>query len=78
MVLPLADCRKQKLSSGDLFLYSLPIDCVSRVILGWNMEPASVALIMEAVANVNPRIEVAHARFVRGKVSLMGHDSGAV
>lgn len=78
VVLPLADCRKQKLSSGDLFLYSLPIDCVSRVILGWNMEPASVALIMEAVANVNPRIEVAHARFVRGKVSLMGHDSGAV
>jgi hypothetical protein len=68
VVLPLADCRTESVSGKQIYLYDVPADCVTRVILGWNMSAANVAAASELIAEINPNVQVTQASFARGKV----------
>lgn len=70
VVLPLADCRRERVESGSIHLYDLPADCIARVILGWNMRPEEVAAVRNLVKEISPDVGVSYARFRRGRVVL--------
>lgn len=72
VVLPLADCRRAAVGARSLFLFDLPPDCVSAVILGWNMSSERCRAVRDWVERLNSRVEILHARFVRGHVQLTG------
>lgn len=74
VVLPLSDCRVTQLDTGSLYLFDLPPACVRRIILGWNMPPATADAIRAAVAATNPCVSVVRALFRRGKVTIISDD----
>lgn len=70
VVLPLSECRLKQLDSGNLYLYDLPNRCINRVILGWNMQQATVDTVKAVLKEENPHVQVVRAQFQRGKVIL--------
>jgi hypothetical protein len=70
VVLPLADCRKEVITSHQLNLWEIPRHCISRLILGWNMPKDARTTIHEYVQQLNPQVDMIEARIIRGQVTL--------
>jgi hypothetical protein len=70
VVLPLADCRQELVGGKILYLHDLPRNCITRVVLGWNMLPEKVEAVRAYVRAINGEVEVVQARCVRGRVEL--------
>jgi hypothetical protein len=70
VVLPLADCRKQSVGDRSIDVNDIPMGCISRLILGWNMLPKKAHSVRKLVDQINPAVEIVQAGFVRGRVSL--------
>jgi hypothetical protein len=72
VVLPLADCRREKVGERHLHIREIPRECISRLILGWNMSKEDRQDIQLHVQELNPEVEVVDARIVHGRVELAG------
>ncbi len=70
VVLPLSECKSHETSDRPLHTYQIPKGCIARLILGWNMSPASALSVEQLVKAINPSVAVSHARFSQGRVSL--------
>lgn len=70
VVLPLTDCMQRDIAGKRLYLYQIPLDCVSRLFLGWRMRTETVDEIRAHVRSENPRVEVVQVRFERGHVTV--------
>lgn len=70
VVLPLSECEEHQLSGKALHTYRIPKPCVTRLVLGWNMNPENTLIVQQLVKDNNPSVAISHARFSRGRVSL--------
>jgi hypothetical protein len=70
VVLPLADCRQESLAGKVLYLSEVARTCIARLLLGWNMDRATVAAVREYASEFNPAVEVLHARYQAGTVVI--------
>jgi hypothetical protein len=70
VVVPLADCRQVQLADKPLYLLDIPRMCITRVILGWKMEPPVAESVRAFARDLNSDVKVLHARFTRGRVHV--------
>ena len=70
VVLPLAECRQQKIGDHQLHLFDVNPKCVARVILGWRMGSISIDRVIALVKSINPDVEVVQAKITKGQVIL--------
>ena len=70
VVLPLLDCQAHTLSGKQLFTWQVPKNCVSRLILGWNMKSADRLAVEDQVRTHNPAVMITYAQFSRGKIGV--------
>jgi hypothetical protein len=70
VVLPLADCQKQKIGDQELHTYQIPKTSIARLILGWNMSAKDTSTVELLISQINPDVQVNRATFTKGKVSL--------
>lgn len=70
VVLPLAECRRTSVNGNSLYLYDLPLECISRVILGWRLSGVEADAVRSIVGSVHPRVNIHQARFERGRVRI--------
>ena len=70
VVLPLADCRQERLGDKRLYLYNIPPACITRVILGWKMAPPVAETVHASVRDLNSDVKVIQASLLRGRVHV--------
>ncbi len=70
VVLPLADCRRAHVGGRELYLYDIPPETVSRLIIGWNTPPEKAELVRDVAARLPATANILRACFRRGRVEL--------
>ncbi|MEK6410527.1 MAG: DUF2971 domain-containing protein [Acidobacteriota bacterium] len=70
VVLPLDDCRKEVIANRHLYIREIPLVCITRLILGWNMPNDVRKAIQAHVQELNPEVEIVDARVIHGRVKL--------
>ena len=70
VVLPLADCRQERVGDNVLHLYDLPRTCISRVILGWKMAPDVAEMVRASVSALNSSVSVIQGLCIFGRVHV--------
>lgn len=68
IVRPFDECEFH--SDKHLYLHQIPTECISRIILGWNVPTESRKLVKEIVRSVNPKVGIVEAHFDKGKLEL--------
>jgi len=70
VVMPLSDCRTSDSAISSMYFYDIPKNCVKRIITGWCMTAINVEAVKQQVGDINPNVEVLHARFTRGIIEI--------
>jgi hypothetical protein len=70
IVRPLDDCKALDSEGTRLYLHEIPKECISRLILGWRMEPGEAANIREQARSCSHPVAVVEAGFKRGQIEL--------
>ena len=70
VVLPLADCRQERLGDKLFYLFDIPPTCIARVILGWNMAPPVAEMVRASVRDLNSDVNVIQASLRLGRVHV--------
>ncbi|HYN54173.1 MAG TPA: DUF2971 domain-containing protein [Methylotenera sp.] len=70
IVMPLKECNVVNSGSHQLYLYNIPVERVSRLILGWRMADTIVDEIIKQVSLCEHRIEVIRSKISKGRVIL--------
>lgn len=70
IVMPLKECNIHNSGNRKLYLYNIPVERVSRLILGWRMSDAIVDEVIKQVSLCEHQIEVIKSKISKGRVVL--------
>jgi hypothetical protein len=70
VVMPLKECNIVQFKDRKLYLYDIPVECVSQLILGWRMDEATANDIDRQASKVTHGVKVTTAKISRGRVVL--------
>lgn len=70
VAMALADCREIQGPKRKLYLFSIPPEHISRIILGWKMNSDAAEKVVETAKAYNSSIEIITARIEGGRVHI--------
>ncbi|WP_444914525.1 DUF2971 domain-containing protein [Microbulbifer sp. TRSA007] len=70
VVLPLASCSSSKFENHTIYTMNIPVTCISRVFLGWNMKGSEIDKARDVVNTNESKISLSSTKFNKGKITI--------